>query len=419
VKASILDPNANLTFKHLMSKISVRLISTDGSFSVKDAPTAQLGKLYTEGTFDIAQGTVAYDEGSVPTVIDMAVATAQDIDNQFAVAEAIVFPQNITSDLSFALTQEGLDFVIDLPVSSSSIDGMCLGQAGWNYIYTVDVQKAALTLVSVTGITGWTSESAVTMDMKYKEDPYTIITDVNEVRAFDLALADGTFVRIEGDTNAEMADNLSNYDGIENIRGIVGWTKAEETDATISLETDEQLHGQYSHGLILSLVSSMAQWSSIEEENYNNMHNDFYSMHGSTNTHIIKFSGEVIDPMEAGGGSIMLTLNCFDEEQGINNASEWYFPGICEFTSIMGGFVYDDGPTYLERYNKFNTILSTIEDITRSAQPLRGEYMTSNLYSADYCYMLDIGYEGMDFYSSEVTLSHGDRFLEFRPVCAF
>jgi hypothetical protein len=171
VKASILDPNANLTFKHLMSKISVRLISTDGSFSVKDAPTAQLGKLYTEGTFDIDQGTVAYDEGSVPTVIDMAVATAQDIDNQFAVAEAIVFPQNITSDLSFALTQEGLDFVIDLPVSSSSIDGMCLGQAGWNYIYTVDVQKAALTLVSVTGITGWTSESAVTMDMKYKKEP--------------------------------------------------------------------------------------------------------------------------------------------------------------------------------------------------------------------------------------------------------
>jgi hypothetical protein len=48
---------------------------------------------------------------------------------------------------------------------------MCLGQAGWNYIYTVDVQKAALTLVSVTGITGWTSESAVTMDMKYKKEP--------------------------------------------------------------------------------------------------------------------------------------------------------------------------------------------------------------------------------------------------------
>jgi hypothetical protein len=59
--------------------------------------------------------------------------------------------------------------VVDLPVSSDA--EMCLGQAGWNYIYTVDVQKAALTLVSVTGITGWTSESAVTMDMKYKEEP--------------------------------------------------------------------------------------------------------------------------------------------------------------------------------------------------------------------------------------------------------
>jgi hypothetical protein len=59
--------------------------------------------------------------------------------------------------------------VVDLPVSSDA--EMYWGQAGWNYIYTVDVQKAALTLVSVTGITGWTSESAVTMDMKYKEEP--------------------------------------------------------------------------------------------------------------------------------------------------------------------------------------------------------------------------------------------------------
>jgi hypothetical protein len=452
VKVSIFDPDADLVFAHQMSKITVRLISPDGSFTTKDKVTAQISSLYTEGTFDIATGKVEYDKNVSSTSVAMEVTNVQNIDNQFAQAEAIVFPQELSKALTFTLTQEDLDYDVQLPLS----DDM-MAKEGCNYVYTVEASKTALTVISGVSITDWNSHDTEEVKMKYYGEPYEVINDPEEVRTFDVLLFNGTFVRFNGETEDVLKDNISEFmsESREEVIGIVFWTQAEDAHGHI---LDEYDMSQYQHGLIVSTRQYNTRWNPTEEAIPTCT--DFEQMLGYRNTLTIKqFSSSDLDMNTYPLGM----LEILEEQNYHSNSviSEWYIPGACEFFHMLGDgeaepsgdsgyyepYWPDDSNGYedvdlsnvqtfrssvnLGKYNKLNVIFSTLYSEKLFEYPGM-RYVISMDYSGNYCYSIYCEMEeylddeknewifNPEYIESKLYNKNGSEDQLFlRPICAF
>jgi hypothetical protein len=156
--ASAVTGNADLVFKHLLSKLTINFSLGDGYSS----PTIGTGKLTsisvtglkTNGTFT-RPGTIAItdntEDAMTPEVSD-------------ATAKCLVIPQSVES-FTLTATYDGNDYAATVPVK----DGELL--ANKNYIYNVKIDQEKLTVSSSSAISAWDEKkSDDAVDVVYSGD---------------------------------------------------------------------------------------------------------------------------------------------------------------------------------------------------------------------------------------------------------
>lgn len=224
--ARIAIGKANLTFKHVMSKLTFNFKLGTGyddteSINSHNVYKVQLSNLITDGSFIPLSGTVTLGTSKGTTSLSLSDYTA----------EAIVLPQTA----KFTLTAKFDGKLFTSVVSTTELQG------GSNYSFDVFFSKSGMSISSAE-ISDWND---VTNDELTIAPPIGDITDLSLVRRYDYALSDGSFVRGNDITDKQKAA----------IVGIVFWTTS-DAGGTQVFPADDVMKTDYpncKHGLIVSL----------------------------------------------------------------------------------------------------------------------------------------------------------------------
>ena len=140
-----------LNFKHLLSKVTIKLVQGAGSPALTDA-VVKLKSVYPSTTLNASTGTISGTSGNT-TDITVKANTTTGLDNS-----AVVVPQTLATsfiEVTLAnggvLTSKNLKDDRGYPISS-----VVLG-SGYEYIYKITVNLTSLDVTSI--ITPWTSST--------------------------------------------------------------------------------------------------------------------------------------------------------------------------------------------------------------------------------------------------------------------
>lgn len=141
-----------LTFKHLLSKVTIKLVQGAGSPALTDA-VVKLKSVYPSTTLNASTGTISGTSGNT-TDITVKANTTPGLDNS-----AVVVPQTLaTSFIEVKLANGGVLTSKDLKDGSNNTISSVVLVSGYEYTYTITVNLTSLDVTST--ITPWTSNTA-------------------------------------------------------------------------------------------------------------------------------------------------------------------------------------------------------------------------------------------------------------------
>lgn len=141
-----------LTFKHLLSKVTIKLVQGAGSPALTDA-VVKLKSVYPSTTLNASTGTISGTSGNI-TDITVKANTTPGLDNS-----AVVVPQTLaTSFIEVKLANGGVLTSKDLKDGSNNTISSVVLASGYEYTYTITVNLTSLDVTST--ITPWTSNTA-------------------------------------------------------------------------------------------------------------------------------------------------------------------------------------------------------------------------------------------------------------------
>lgn len=144
-----------LTFKHLLSKVTIKLVQGAGSPALTDA-VVKLKSVYLSTTLNASTGAISVPSGGTTTDITVKANTTTGLDNS-----AVVVPQTLaTSFIEVTLANGGVLTSKDLKDDNSNpIDHVVL-TSGYEYTYTITVNLTSLDVTS--SISAWTNGGSST-----------------------------------------------------------------------------------------------------------------------------------------------------------------------------------------------------------------------------------------------------------------
>jgi hypothetical protein len=219
---------ANLTFRHLMSRVTLNFslnYGYDETIDISKISDAKLSGLITKAEFTAPSTLTAGTEKG-----DLAITPATTTES------LIIVPQQ-SSAVTLQLRYDGKLYTKTFNANY---------EAGKSYSYDIKISKFALTVDS------WEEgNDATDKDMELAmtvASAIDVITDPAKARRFDIALDDGTFLR-----GVQNGAYLSEYHA-KHCVGLVYWTTSGSNGKT---NFDDELmkndYPNYNHGLIMSL----------------------------------------------------------------------------------------------------------------------------------------------------------------------
>jgi hypothetical protein len=268
---------AKLQFNHLLSRITFQLTLGDG-FSGTNASVSTGGASTTALPYTLTlSGLVAKGSYQAPSdkVTISGEATAEDFSATGTFASATkgasstssltVLPQTVSGDVTLTCQfgENGTAFTTTVPLTAL--------ESGNNYVFNAKISMDEFT-VTTEGVKKWNTYDFSYQKYEANYTPYIgNIIDPTEVRRYDYAMDDGSFVT----STATLTD-------IQKLKcvGIVYWTIYE--DDSQGFKTGEILTKDYpncNHGLIMSLnnaVSELVKWQSSPESIYSSFQQTDY-----------------------------------------------------------------------------------------------------------------------------------------------
>lgn len=154
--SNINNKKTEMTFSHVMSKLSFTFVAGEGVANLADDLTDfSLEDLQTEGEFDTSTGLAkAASTSGNPITVDLkevSVDTDEDSGVQSKTSSVILFPQSSEDEFLLTLTYKEMSFVGTLKLPSGGLE------AGVHYTYKLTVSPVGLT-VSGYKIQDWNTE---------------------------------------------------------------------------------------------------------------------------------------------------------------------------------------------------------------------------------------------------------------------
>jgi hypothetical protein len=233
-------PEVNFVFRHKMSQITLNF--TKGNVDALTGLSFKLSGLKHSGTFSTTTGTVALSSSATATDIEIAPTVAS---GATAVSQSVILIPQEVSEVELAVSLSGNTYKSTLKLPSSTNNQLL---AGYNVKYDIEVNQTNLKS-SDGDIIGWNTQggdySSVALGT-YSAD---------EAQVLDLAMSDGTFLRVWSEDADELAANVAAIgdDRASDIVGIVYWVSTETDYPT---RDDKLLARDYpwcTHGYILAL----------------------------------------------------------------------------------------------------------------------------------------------------------------------
>ncbi|MDE7381479.1 MAG: fimbrillin family protein [Muribaculaceae bacterium] len=145
------NPNVNLSFSHMMSKLTFIFKNGNDGTDVSKITSYEIDGLILDGTFNPLSGVCAANSNSddSPIVITLAEGTVQ---HDKELPPLIIFPQNIgNKTVKMKIhDSENQDYICELKFGDNGI------VSGNNYKFTITVKKTGLSIH--TAITDWKTE---------------------------------------------------------------------------------------------------------------------------------------------------------------------------------------------------------------------------------------------------------------------
>lgn len=253
--------NAKLTFHHLMSRVTLNFKLNygydDKTLDMNDITDVKLSGLITKAEF------------TAPSTLTAGTETGDITINPTSTTEGLIVVPQQSSTVTLQLRYNG-------KLYTKTFDANY--EAGKNYSYDIKISKYFLTVDSwVDGNDATDKDTELAAAMTSVID---VITDPAEVRRFDIALDDGTFLR-----GVQNGTYLSEYHA-KHCVGLVYWTKSESNGKT---DFDDELmkhdYPNYTHGLIMSLkeTSDGKEGRFLYQKKYDNAVADILTFQNSDN----------------------------------------------------------------------------------------------------------------------------------------
>lgn len=138
------------SFRHCMSRICINFIAGDEEdFTVVKPTDYTLVGLVHKGTFDTATGMARTDGNAVAEDVTMRLDGS-------TVSRLIILPQEVTDYLGIVVSYYDKKYDAELPLPSAPVRNSF--SAGYNYIYTVKLNKPKLEIT--TPFIEWTADSS-------------------------------------------------------------------------------------------------------------------------------------------------------------------------------------------------------------------------------------------------------------------
>lgn len=143
-----------LTFKHLLSKVTIELKSGSGAPDLTDA-VVKLKSVLPSTTLDVSKGTISAASGNAKEII------VKGENNSSLSGSAIVVPQTLeTTFIEVTLKEGGVLTSKDLTDSRNEYIESVILESGYEYKYTITVNLTSLDVTS--NITRWNNKTETT-----------------------------------------------------------------------------------------------------------------------------------------------------------------------------------------------------------------------------------------------------------------
>ena len=140
------SPEVNLTFSHLMSKLTFIFKNGNDGTDVSKITSCEINGLVLSGTFDPTTGICKANTTAHPTALSFTPTVTKDKE----IDPLILFPQTVGKVTMKIHDNEEQDFSCELNFGPNGL------QAGNNYVFTITVKKTTLSVNST--ITNWNTE---------------------------------------------------------------------------------------------------------------------------------------------------------------------------------------------------------------------------------------------------------------------
>lgn len=340
--------DVTLTFKHVMSCLTFKVMMDDSEVAASSLSGCSLSGLVTTGTFTPSTGVAEATSG----------ATASTQEDYALLTPQIIFPQTASPVVAFTYNEKNYQAQI----------GEVTFEGGKSYTYTLKVKSSGESGDGSGDNNGGgdNSSGGDNNSGNTEVDVEGVITNLTLVRKYDCALSTGGFVR--PDTDAYKTNK-------SNIVGVVFWTKAEAAEGDADLSKDPVIQKDYpncTHGLIAYKVSygtSVAWISSkptatitsyltqLTDYSYLDLTNKD-KLQGLNNTYAMRAYNKL-----TGITSTVTLVQTLDEQEytKLENCTPWYIPSYKELQLFLDD--YQDSSSALRSNLKVGgTTWSSTED---------------------------------------------------------
>lgn len=316
--------DVTLTFKHVMSRLTFKVVMEDSEVTAITPSGCSLSGLVTTGTFTPSTGVAEATSG----------ATAPTQDNYDLLTPQIIFPQTASPVVAFTYNKKNYQAQI----------GEVKFEGGKSYTYTLKVKSSGESGSGSGDNNGGDNSSGGDNNGGNTEVVVEgVITELALVRKYDCALSTGGFVRPSTDA---YTNNKSN------IVGVVFWTKAQAAEGDADLSDDPVIQTDYpscTHGLIAYKESygTSVVWTSsaptatitsyltqLTDYSYLSLTNQD-KLQGLNNTCAMRAYNKL-----TGITSTVTLVQTLDEQEytKLENCTPWYIPSYKELQLFLDDY---------------------------------------------------------------------------------
>lgn len=308
------NPSASLSFKHVMAQLKLTLNIDMESLGTIAISGIELSNVILSGEFDIMTGAITAGKVS---------------------SDSYDVSENVVNSAPFILVPQPAGVVVTITLANSTTYQAELPEleAGKSYEYSLNVKNNSLSIAPT--IKDWEKETS-TVNAKKAIAQGEVFTDVESVKLYDLALSDGSFMRVTNDKGELPSSiDLQGYTAY----GIVFYTG--NTD-------DEYLNNSgYTHGLIVSLKDgndgNTCEWikftdGSTQINTSSDPENERNGYYNTLRLTLFNMDQSNVDILLRNSIIINEKLEEFIISQGYNRKySTWYIPSNAELRSLSSG----------------------------------------------------------------------------------